>query len=195
MLSQSRSILFAAAFCVHVANGGTSIVLISDPSYIKGSLAQQLIWAPLGMTLGVGFGLSLCLWVAFFLFERYRRLHGYDYYSDEAGIWDLKSAFGKTKTGGMESISPNGTQAGILGGTLTREFAGINTTLVSGQRELTVPAFLEFHLKTDYVYTKEIARGGGGSIHLGEPRKQELSDRIEGTDKKIIVKVIGKFTL
>jgi hypothetical protein len=61
-------------------------------------------------------------------------------------------------------------------------------TLVTTQRELTVPGFLEYEPERDFIKIKQLAKGGGGSVHIGKATHPELMPK--AVNGKIIVKVV-----
>lgn len=61
------------------------------------------------------------------------------------------------------------------------------TTMLAGQTEFAVPAFLHYKAGMEFRWNKRIAKGGGGEVYLGDALCAPLSE----FGKTIIVKIIG----
>ncbi|KAI3658624.1 hypothetical protein MP638_006406 [Amoeboaphelidium occidentale] len=87
----------------------------------------------------------------------------------------------KTIQAGGYGTQVQGMTLMALGGTIT------SSTLMSNERALTVPAFLEMKYGQDFSPIKQLAKGGGGIIYIGEAKSPQLKERCR--NEKIIIKV------
>jgi hypothetical protein len=55
----------------------------------------------------------------------------------------------------------------------TRRFSN-TATIIGQQNVMALPAFMEMRAGTDFTIGKELARGGGGAVHMGETRHEEI---------------------
>ena len=65
---------------------------------------------------------------------------------------------------------------------------GGTTTIIGPQNVMALPAFMEMQLDVDFTIGRELTRGGGGSVHLGEARHEEIIQLTK--DPKIVVKLV-----
>ena len=59
--------------------------------------------------------------------------------------------------------------------------------------ELAIPGFIKFAINADFTIGRELAKGGGGTIHLGACISKEAAYRAES--RELIVKRIGLCTV
>ena len=56
--------------------------------------------------------------------------------------------------------------------------------------ELAIPGFIKFAINVDFIIGRELAKGGGGTIHMGACISDDVVFRAGGS-REIIVKRIG----
>jgi hypothetical protein len=186
--AQSESILLSYSPSLSKINSGTTVSPSSNPSSLNNNMQSILQYAIIGGgTLGVVVLTSLAVYV-----YRRRQLSKRLTYRAQSEFHSNANMMG---SGGIE-MTKIATQHGTMYGVNATQMTYMNTeiarniaTLVTPQRELTVPAFLQRETR-DFTTIKQIAKGGGGTVYIGKTSHPDILSKV--SSGQIIVKVFDR---
>ena len=99
------------------------------------------------------------------------------------GVWLLRRSNTRKRW-----LSTSTTTAETDYSTTTSSISGGGTTIMNDQTEFAIPAFLMYKAGAEFRWHKQIAKGGGGTVYLGDG----LIPKLQEDGPTIIVKVVGE---